>query len=77
MKGEIKMKKIFYVVSMNYCAGYLGMSQKFDRYSTANDFALNCIEDKDNTYITVEEIEIKGIFKKKYNSKIIAIYNEE
>ncbi len=71
------MKKIYYLVSMIYCCGRLATSKSFDRFSIANNFALDCAEDKDNIYITVEEIEIKGIFKKRYNSKTIAIYNEE
>ena len=71
------MKKIFYIVKMIYCGGHLGMSKAFDRFSKAQEYALNCAEDKDNTDIIIEEVEVKGIFKKTYTSKILKIYNEE
>ena len=71
------MIKIYYLVSMDYCGGCLGTSKGFDRFSKANEFALECAKDEDNTYITVKEIEVKGIFKKTYTSKEIVTYNEE
>ena len=72
------MKKItYYVVSMAYCGGHLGMSETFNRYSDAKEFALNAKEDEDNTYITIEEVTKSGIFKKKYETKILETYNEE
>lgn len=70
------MTKIYYLVKMTYCGGCLGTSKGFDRFSKANEFALECAKDEDNTYITVEEVEIKGFFKKSYNSKLIVSYNE-
>jgi hypothetical protein len=69
--------KTCYVVSMAYCCGRLGMSEIFDRYSDAKAFALNAKEDKDNTYITIDEITKSGIFKKKYETKTLETYNEE
>ena len=69
--------KTYYVVSMAYCGGYLGMSETFDKYSDAKEFALNAKEDEDNTYITIEEVTKSGIFKKKYETKILETYNEE
>ena len=69
--------KTYYVVSMAYCGGHLGMSETFDRYSDAKEFALRAKEDKDNTYITIDEITKSGIFKKKYIGKTLETYNEE
>ena len=48
--------KTYYVVSMAYCCGRLGMSKTFDKYSDAKEFALKAKEDVDNTYITNKEI---------------------
>ena len=69
--------KTYYVVSMAYCGGHLGMSQTFDRYSDAKEFALRAKADEDNTYITIDEITKSGIFKKKYTGKTLETYNEE
>lgn len=69
--------KTYYVVSMAYCGGHLGMSETFNRYSDAKEFALKAKEDEDNTYITIKEITKSGIFKKKYETKILETYNEE
>ena len=69
--------KIYYVVSMAYCGGHLGMSETFDKYSDAKAFALNAKEDADNTYITIDEVTKSGIFKKKYEAKTLETYNEE
>lgn len=69
--------KTYYVVSMAYCGGHLGMSKTFDRYSDAKVFALNAKEDEDNTYITIKEVTKSGIFKKRYEDKILETYNEE
>lgn len=69
--------KTYYVVSMAYCCGRLGLSETFDRYSDAKAFALNAKEDEDNTYITIDEVTKSGIFKKKYESKTLEVYNEE
>ena len=71
------MTKIFYTVKMIYCGGRLGISKAFDRFSKAQEYALNWAKDEDNTDIIIEEIEVKGIFKKTYTSKILKIYNEE
>ena len=74
----ITMKtKTYYVVSMAYCGGHLGMSKTFDKYSDAKIFALNAKEDEDNTYITIDEVTKSGIFKKKYETKTLEVYNEE
>lgn len=69
--------KTYYVVSMAYCGGHLGMSETFNRYSDAKEFTLNAKEDEDNTYITIKEVTKSGIFKKKYETKILETYNEE
>ena len=71
------MKKIYYIVAMSYCGGRLGMSKTFDRFSDAQEYALKAVEDKDNTYITIDEIVRTGFFKKNYACKNIATYNEE
>lgn len=69
--------KTYYEVSMAYCGGHLGMGQTFNRYSDAKEFALRAKEDEDNTNITVEEITISGIFKKRHEFKTLETYNEE
>ena len=69
--------KTYYVVSMAYCCGHLGMSETFDRYSDAKAFALNAKKDEDNTYITIDEITKSGIFKKNYEVTTLETYNEE
>lgn len=69
--------KTYYVVSMAYCSGYLGLSEIFDKYSDAKEFALNAKKDEDNTNITIEKVTKSGFFKKKYETKTLETYNEE
>ena len=69
--------KTYYVVSMTYCCGRLGISKAFDKYSDAKISALNAKGDEDNTYITNDEVTKSGIFKKKYETKTHETNNEE
>lgn len=74
----MKIKRVFYKVSMAYCGGHLGTSKSFKRYSDAIEYAKNASNDLDNTDIGVYEYTIYkvGFFKEELEVKELNSFNE-